>query len=152
VNPLPAVHLGAAAYVLGSLATIVAVVALGAASHRVRRALLPDWDGRAAVLAEIVTGTSINAAAKAHGLPVSTVRSWTRAPETVAIVQQQKKDLGVLLAEYLVTGIATLTAQLREAGRPEYIAQQPADHLAILHGVIADKLVRILAGIEIDHN
>ena len=48
--------MGAAAYLVGSVAALLAVAALGLGAWRLRRALLPEWTGAPARLAEIVVG------------------------------------------------------------------------------------------------
>lgn len=104
---------------------------------------------KAKVLASIVSGTSVIAAAREFGVPRSTVRTWCQAAGLSPMVASEKRrDIGVQIADYLSTGLDTLTAQLRVFGDPDWIKEQPAGELAILHGVISDKLVRVLAGLE----
>jgi hypothetical protein len=47
-----------------------------------------------------------------------------------------------------VAGLETLEAQARAFRDPAYLARQPAGELAVLHGVLADKLIRILSAFE----
>ena len=108
---------------------------------------------RAAALADLLLGCTISEVARKHGVDRKTVRGWKDAypqvsPSPPVVPQQKERDLGALVADYLATGLQTLTAQARVAGDPDWITQQPAGELAIFHGVLADKLVRILAALE----
>jgi len=104
---------------------------------------------KAKVLAAIAAGTSVLQASREFGVAPGTIRMWRSAAGITPVVNAEKKrDLGVQIGDYLSTGLETLTAQLRVFGDPNWIKEQPAGELAILHGVISDKLVRVLAGLE----
>jgi hypothetical protein len=106
-----------------------------------------EFKGR--VLAAVVAGTSVLQIAKEFNIAPSTVRTWRAAAGITPVVDAEKKrDLGVQIGDYLSTGLEALTAQLRVFSDPDWIKNQPAGDLAILHGVISDKLVRVLAGLE----
>jgi hypothetical protein len=117
------------------------------------RGIPADDAVRAAAIADVTLGCSISEAARKHGVSRTTVQRWCKAQGVdlatcAPLVPQKRTDLGARIAEYLDTGLQALTAQARVAGDPEYIKKQPAGELAILHGVLSDKLVRILAAIE----
>lgn len=106
---------------------------------------------RAQVLAAVMQGVPVKQVARQFRISPTTVRNWRQAAgltELVPINPEKKRDLGELLASYLRTGLEALEAQARTAADPAWIQKQPADQLAILHGVIADKLVRVLAALE----
>lgn len=104
---------------------------------------------KAQVLAAIAAGTSVLAVSRQFKVSPSTIRMWRGAAGITPVVSAEKKqDLGVLIAEYLDAGLQALAAQARLVSDPVWIAKQDADKLAILHGVIADKLARILTSIE----
>jgi hypothetical protein len=108
---------------------------------------------RAAAIADLMLGCTISEVSRKHAVDRKTVRAWKESyagdsPLPPAVPQQKQRDLGALVADYLATGLQALTAQARVAGDPQWIAKQPAGELAIFHGVLADKLVRILASLE----
>ncbi len=108
-------------------------------------------DVRAQVLAAVAMGTPVLQIAREFHITPVTVRNWRRAAglDGLPLVNREKRsDLGELIGEYLRTGLEALTAQARVATDPEWIKKQPADQLAIFHGVLADKLVRVLAALE----
>jgi hypothetical protein len=49
---------------------------------------------------------------------------------------------------YLNEALETLAAQQIFFRNPEWLAKQPASDLAVLHGVSADKVIRILEAAE----
>ncbi len=102
---------------------------------------------RAAVLAELATGASVSATARAHGVDRATVIAW-RDLSDQPVAQQKRADLGEQLYGYLDESIAALRSQLRTFGDEAWLKKQPAGELAILHGVIADKTTRLLQAIR----
>lgn len=106
---------------------------------------------KAAVLAAIASGTSILNASRQFKVPRSTVRTWCRSAGLSPLVTPEKKqDLGALVARYLTAGLETLEAQARLFADPEWVKKQSAGELAVLHGVLADKLIRVLSAVEPD--
>ncbi len=59
-----------------------------------------------------------------------------------------KISLAALVARYLEAGLETLIAQHDVIRDPEWIRKQPAGELAVLRGVEADKIVKILQLID----
>lgn len=111
--------------------------------------ILYDDDTKAAALVDLMAGSSVSAVAKKYGASRQTVRVWRDTTNVQPVVSQEKRvDLGERLFRYLDSGLAALEAQARVAADPAYIRAQPAGELAILHGVLADKLVRVLAALE----
>ena len=52
--------------------------------------------------------------------------------------------------EYLGLGFAAMNAQARVAADEKWIKQFPPQQLAVLHGVIADKLIRIIEASHVE--
>ena len=75
---------------------------------------------------------------------------WDDAPilEQTAQNGPVKKPLDQLIAEMMNQYAVALHAQSVVAADPNYIRRQKAEQLAILHGVMADKFIRILEAAE----
>ena len=109
---------------------------------------------RAAVIAEWGAGSSLDSLAKAHQLPKSTVRNWVQGYDRVALVPTAKKELGSYdfdgAAVNLVDGSVRAIQAIYGATADEaWLKRQSAADLAILAGVIADKLYRLLGAIRV---
>jgi transposase-like protein len=101
---------------------------------------------KAAIMAALLTGQSIGSIARDYNVPASTIRSWkSRESHSVASVATEKKEeIGDLLIHYLRSSLAALRKQAEVFGDTEWLKKQPASELAVLHGVITDKAVRLL--------
>jgi len=104
---------------------------------------------KAAAMAALLEGQSVNAVAKEYDVPKGTVSGWKRQAETtagggVAPDATQKEEIGALLVRYLRANLATLEAQARAFGDADWLSQQKAEAVAVLHGVMTDKAVRLL--------
>lgn len=98
---------------------------------------------RSAALADIVLlGTG--ATASKYDIPRSTLTTWQETYSIVHNPQVKKASIEVLAMTYLEASLQALIAQSYVISQPEYIERQPAGELAILHGVVADKAVRLL--------
>ncbi len=106
-------------------------------------------DIKAQVLVDHQMGLSYNAIARKHKIPKPTVANWLNGQPALVdtSVIPQKDELGQLVYEYLKAGLIALTAQARQAATPGLIAAQ-GESLYLLHGVLADKVVLVLRGIE----
>jgi len=62
------------------------------------------------------------------------------APEAASVLP--------LATNLLTQSLVTLTIQLEQFGDKDWLQNQPAGELAILHGVIADKTLRLLAAAQ----
>ena len=98
---------------------------------------------RAAALADIVLIGSSATAAK-YDIPRSTLITWQEQFSIVHNPSIKKASIEALAMTYLEASLQALTAQAYVISQPEYIERQPAGELAILHGVVADKAVRLL--------
>lgn len=119
------------------------------------RTTIPD-EVKAAVLADLTLLSPATVAAK-HGLKPGTVRRLKSqelhtalAPlETDnAVITQKKRHIQALMLEYLEASLNAQIAQAYVASDPSYINRQPAESLAILHGVLGDKLVRLVEAFQ----
>lgn len=116
-----------------------------------KRTTIPD-EVKAAALADLALMSPMAVAAK-HGLKFGTVRSWKsrESPLTLSLqhVATQKRERIVALAlEYLEASFNAQIAQAYVTSNPNYINRQPANDLAILHGVLGDKAVRLLEALQ----
>lgn len=96
---------------------------------------------KAAALAALLEGQSVNQVARAYKLPVGTVKKWSAARKIEPVEHQ--KEIGELLLEYLRENLITLRAQAVLFRDPNWMAKQDAGEVAVLHGVLTDKAVRL---------
>lgn len=104
---------------------------------------------RAAVLASLLQGQTIASVAAQYNVGRRTVIEWKKAANLGAAPMSQatRQDIGELVAEYLRGSLQTLLAQFEVMADPEWLREQGAAELATLHGVMADKSVRIMEAI-----
>jgi len=103
---------------------------------------------KSAALADVLI-LGPGATAAKHGVPIRTLFEWrTRNGEPADLLPTKREHIGYLVATYLEANLQALTAQAYVASQPDYIERQPADGLAILHGVMADKSVRLLEALH----
>lgn len=97
------------------------------------------------------------AVAAKYGLKRSTVNGWKSLERPgsdlltmgdATLISVKKQRIGALMLEYLEASLNALAAQAYVTSDPNYIAKQPADQLAILHGVIADKSIRLVEALH----
>ena len=105
---------------------------------------------KAAVLAALVEGQSLNQIAKEYKVPRSTVSRWKN--EDVPLNGTQKKDVGELLLGYLETNLESLKAQAEYFKTEEWLKKQNAADVAVLHGVMTDKAVRLIEAFNATDN
>jgi transposase-like protein len=101
---------------------------------------------RAQVIAALLTGQGVTEVAEQYRLPHSTVsRLKSQIQDKLdELGRKKKRDFGEKLAEYLEANLNALTAQAKAVSDPAYIKKQAAHELATLHGVMADKGIRLL--------
>lgn len=103
---------------------------------------------KAAVMSALLAGQSVGEIAKTYNIPVGTVRSWKSRQgngESIATVATEKREIiGDLLTDYLTELLVTLRIQVKTFADEKWLKQQPASEVAVLHGVIADKGIRLL--------
>ena len=104
-----------------------------------------DAATKAAVMAALLSGQAVNAVAKEYNIPASTISNWKAATKLEnAIDQEQRYEIGDLLLVYLREILNALTLQAKHFGKAAWLDSQSADSLAVLHGVAADKAIRII--------
>jgi len=100
---------------------------------------------KAQVVAALLTGQSIDAVAETYRIPRSTVGGWSAALNRDNLISDTKKEaIGDLILAYLTTALETLSIQAKAFADREWLKQQSASEVAVLHGVLADKTIRLL--------
>lgn len=109
-----------------------------------------DPEVRAAVMAALLQGQAVTAVAEEYKVPTSTVSRWKEAKRRAreAVGKDADPDVGGLLLEYLRENLETLRAQARAFRDLEWLRGQEAADVAVLHGVLTDKAVRLLEALE----
>jgi transposase-like protein len=105
---------------------------------------------RARVLAALLLGSGVMEISRELDLPESSVRNYKRTltSEQLAEVNARKgQRLDDLVFDYLQENLTTLRAQSKLLRDESYVTQQPAGEMATLHGVMADKTVRLLEAV-----
>lgn len=108
---------------------------------------------KAAAIAALAAGTPATKVAVEYNVTVATVRSWKarEVKELAPIVpRNERAEFGQLVLEFLRAEIKALHAQALQFADPEWLKDQSAEHLAVLHGVCTDKAIILLAAIEAD--
>src|SRR3569832_2382141 len=120
-----------------------------------KRAIIPD-EIKAAALADLVLMAPAAVAAK-YGIKPATIRGWKsqEQPHVTTfegvdphVITVKKQRIGVLVLEYLEANLNAQIAQAYVTSDPNYINRQPAGELTILHGVLADKAIRLLEALQ----
>ena len=117
-----------------------------------QRSVIPD-EVKAAAMADLVL-LSPSAVAAKHGIKRATIYKWIErekpllGPELSTVVELKKARIGALALEYLEANLNAQIAQAYVTSDPTYINRQPAGELAILHGVLADKSLRLLEALQ----
>jgi len=104
-----------------------------------------DPEQKAAVMAALLAGQGVAEVARQYRLPKSTVSRWRQEARAAA---GRSEDIGEILLEYLRENLVTLRAQAIHFRDPDWLRQWPAEQLAVLHGVMTDKAVRLLEAME----
>ena len=106
---------------------------------------------QAQVMAALLAGQGVNEVSREYDLPKATVsrlKSSLTHQELERIGTKKGEEIEVLLFDYLSATLRTLKIQAEIVSEREYVLQQPADSLAVLHGVMADKSIRLLEAAE----
>jgi len=114
---------------------------------------------KAAAMAALLAGQSISQVATEYKIPTGTVKGWSvlvrTTPEVVEVATgttgvaseattKKSAQIGDLLITYLRANLTTLEAQQAVFRDADWLRKQSADALAVLHGVLTDKAVRLL--------
>jgi hypothetical protein len=95
-----------------------------------------------------MAGQGVLEVAKEYKIPKQTVSAWAQTLDSGQIGTKKAEDFSALMSTYLQETLTTLAVQQRHFRDPKWLGQQPASDLAVLHGVSADKAVRILEAAE----
>ena len=102
-------------------------------------------------MAALLAGQGITEVATQYNLDVSVVSRWRSAipnDQLQVVAIKKSHEIEVLLFNYLTQTLITLDEQAKVVSEREYIIKQPAGELAVLHGVMADKAIRLLEAAE----
>ena len=106
----------------------------------------PD-ETKAAVMAALLTGQGVSEVARQYNLDSGLVSRWKQGLSTEQLQQvavENSLRIEGLLFGYLEANLTALKAQSQLAGDVAYLKQFPPQQLAVLHGVMADKAVRLI--------
>lgn len=103
---------------------------------------------KAAVMAALLSGQSINQVARDYKIPKGTVSYWKRHAGGRDVSTQKKERIGELLVDYLTTSLETLRAQAELFRDESWLKRQTASDVAVLHGVVTDKAIRLLEALS----
>ena len=107
---------------------------------------------QARVIAEWKAGSSLNQLAREFKIPKSTIQGWAEAhPRTMLVPKQNplaNYDLDGMAVELLDGSLGAIRAIQRAPTDEAWLKRQDAQQLAILYGVISDKLYRLLGAIR----
>jgi transposase-like protein len=100
---------------------------------------------KAQVMAALLTGQSIGSVARQYSIPKGTISNW-RNREALGVSKNgtQKASLDEALSAYVHASLITLTKQVELFRDESWLKKQPASEVAVLHGVLADKAIRLL--------
>lgn len=108
-------------------------------------------DQKAAVMAALLAGQSVTQVAEQYQIPRGTIAKWSAKldrsgnnTETGETEGNTKNRIGELLLGYVQSTLETLTAQQKVFSDEAWLRTQPASELAVLHGVCADKAIRLI--------
>ena len=103
-------------------------------------------------MAALLAGQGIQEVAKQYKIPEGTIKAWRArakdASQVAAVAAGKKEEIGELLLEYLRTNLRTLKAQTVVFSDPLWLAKQDAGEVAVLHGVMTDKAIRLLEALS----
>lgn len=126
---------------------------------------------RATALSAMIAGESISHVATRMGIPEGTITTWRNrhlhhgpvgavveaartlprmpsARDMADAREDAREELGQLVGDYLTAGLKALRAQAEFAAERTWLEKQNAADLAIFHGVLADKLIRVLGSLR----
>lgn len=104
-----------------------------------------DPETKAAVMASLLAGQSIDSVVADYNIPRGTVAGWKRELNAADLYDTEKKaDIGDLLLIYLRANLDALAAQAALFADPQWLRKQSASEAAVLHGVMTDKAIRLM--------
>lgn len=110
-----------------------------------------DASTKAAALSALLAGQRVDEVAAAYAIPEGTVKSWrarmkdaSGAAKDASVAPEKREQIGDLLIEYLHANLSALRKQQEVFADPAWLRTQDAGELAVLHGVMTDKAIRLL--------
>lgn len=106
---------------------------------------------QAQVMAALLAGQGVTEVATQYNLDKSIVSRWRKSiphDKLQRIATKKGEEIEDLLFDYLRQILRTLRAQAEIVSEREYVTKQPAGEIAVLHGVMADKGIRLLEAAE----
>lgn len=106
---------------------------------------------KAAVMAALLAGQSVCQVAAEFQIGKATASRWRSeigSTDLERVGTQKEANLEQHLLDYVSTNLRTLKAQSEIAARPDWVQKQSASELAVFHGVLADKTLRILSALQ----
>ncbi len=105
-------------------------------------------EAKARAIAALLTGERPRVVAREHGIPESTVTTWRHRLKHGKLRHEKKgggpTPFGELLMELLEASLVSLTRQSEQTADSGWIRRQGAREMALLHGVLTDRTVRML--------
>jgi transposase-like protein len=98
-------------------------------------------------MAALLAGQGVCEIAREYKIAHPVISSWKSklGPEKLDEIRAKRGDeLDEMIYGYVIANLTALRAQAEAMSDETYLRQQPANELAILHGVMADKVVRLL--------
>lgn len=106
---------------------------------------------KAAVMAALLEGQSINYCAKRYSIPRGTVASWSRnLPRNHTVSSEKRERIGSLIIDNVEAEFETMIAMQDVFTDKKWLEKQSASELAVLYGVIKDKAIRVLEALPDD--
>lgn len=104
-------------------------------------------------MAALLTGQAVSKIAADYKMPASTVSLWNK--KVIALRQSSvepvpKKRIGDAILAYLEEALYTLKAQVVIFGEAAWLRKQSASEVGVLHGILADKTIRLLEALARD--
>jgi transposase-like protein len=110
-----------------------------------------DEQTKAAVMAALLEGQSINYIAKEYKIPRGTIASWSRnLPRNHNVSTEKRERIGALIIDNVEAELKTTVAMQSVFTDKDWLKKQSASELAVLYGVIKDKTFRVLEALPGD--
>ena len=110
-----------------------------------------DPDTKAPIIARLLVGDTPTAIRKDYpNVGLQTIYTWRGELDQTVINGNKRDRLDDLIEENLALQLQALSNIAAQTRRQEWLDRQSADQLAVLHGVIADKVYRILSTVSIE--
>ena len=110
---------------------------------------------KAECMAALLKGQGLGTVSKQYDIPKSTIYKWKIKAQQVEPIEKEpgkierrESRIAILIGEYLEASLTTLKAQAEAFGDTDWLREQSASEVGVLHGIMLDKAVRILDAIE----